>query len=254
MQESARSKGGRCLSGEYGDIYTPLTWKCRKGHTWEASPLIVAQGGWCVQCQKQEELSRERLDKLQGIAEGKRGKCLSKKYVNLATKLKWQCSEGHRWETTPKVIFQGSWCAECARLRSMHTIEAMKKLAERKGGLCLSEKYESNIVKLTWQCSKGHVWKATPAGIISGNWCPVCARRAKGTIREMRQIARNRGGKCLSARYVNTHTGLIWQCRKGHQWEAKPDAVKRGTWCPVCAIDVKKRNLFAKEKNPVPRS
>jgi hypothetical protein len=209
--------------------------------------VFVAQGAWCVQCQKQEAVRKERLEKLQRIAAKKGGKCLSKKYINLATKLKWQCSEGHRWETTPKVVFQGSWCGECAHERSRHTIEAMKKLAARKGGKCLSEKYVSNVSKLSWQCDKGHTWKATPAGIISGNWCPVCARRAKSTIGEMRRLAALRGGKCLSARYINTHIGLIWQCSRKHQWEATPKAIKRGTWCPVCAIDVKKKNLPSKK-------
>jgi hypothetical protein len=249
MQEFARAKGGKCISNEYRGIYTPLTWKCKNGHTWDALPTIVTQGGWCVTCLKQEKKKKERLEKLNRIAEKNGGKCLSKKYVNQSTKLKWQCSKGHRWETTPKVILQGSWCRKCAQLRSKLTIEAMKKLAERKGGLCLSETYVSNVVKLTWQCNKGHVWKTTPAGVISGNWCPVCVRRAKSTIEEMRQVAQLRGGKCLSTRYVNTHSGLIWQCDKGHQWEAKPGTVKRGTWCPVCAIDIKKKNLFIKKKN-----
>jgi hypothetical protein len=243
MQESARFKGGRCLSGEYRGADSPLAWQCKRGHAWEATPLVVMQGGWCVQCLKQES-KETRLKKLQRIAEKKGGKCLTKKYVNLSTRMKWQCGNGHRWETTPKVIFQGSWCARCAQIDRMHTIETMRSLAEQKGGLCLSGRYVSNIVKLTWQCGNGHKWKTTPAGIISGNWCPYCARRAKGTIEEMRKIARKRGGKCLSNRYVNTHTGLIWQCSRGHQWEAVPDAVKRGTWCPVCAIDVKKKNLL----------
>ncbi len=57
----------------------------------------------------------------------------------------------------------------------------------------------------------------------------------KLTIEEMRSIAEERGGKCLSDTYVNAHTSLLWECTKGHQWEARPNNIKSGTWCPYCA-------------------
>ncbi len=51
---------------------------------------------------------------------------------------------------------------------------------------------------------------------------------------ELRAIAVNRGGSCLSQSYKNAHTKLEWKCGKGHRWLASPDKVKRGTWCPTC--------------------
>ncbi len=57
----------------------------------------------------------------------------------------------------------------------------------------------------------------------------------KLTIEEMRSIAEERGGKCLSNFYVNSQTKLLWECLKGHQWEATPNGIKSGTWCPYCA-------------------
>lgn len=51
----------------------------------------------------------------------------------------------------------------------------------------------------------------------------------------MQQIARERGGKCLSDSYVNSMTKLLWECSEGHLWEARPGDVKNGkTWCPEC--------------------
>jgi len=52
-------------------------------------------------------------------------------------------------------------------------------------------------------------------------------------------IAKSRGGRCLSAVYENCKEHLLWECGKGHQWEATPDNIKRGTWCPHCAGLVK---------------
>ncbi|MET3135138.1 putative phosphodiesterase [Oxalobacteraceae bacterium GrIS 1.11] len=52
----------------------------------------------------------------------------------------------------------------------------------------------------------------------------------KLTIEEMRAIAEERDGLCLSDTYVNGHTHLLWECAMGHQWHAIPGSVKRGTW------------------------
>ena len=38
----------------------------------------------------------------------------------------------------------------------------------------------------------------------------------KISIEEMQEIARKRGGKCLSKKYINAHTKLEWQCANGH--------------------------------------
>jgi thiol-disulfide isomerase/thioredoxin len=61
----------------------------------------------------------------------------------------------------------------------------------------------------------------------------------KLTIEEMQKIAKERGGVCLSNQYVNTATKLRWRCKEGHIWEATPDPIKRGHWCPKCATITK---------------
>ena len=35
--------------------------------------------------------------------------------------------------------------------------------------------------------------------------------------------------------YVNARTRLTWECAKGHQWNAVPNSIKSGSWCPDCA-------------------
>lgn len=58
--------------------------------------------------------------------------------------------------------------------------------------------------------------------------------RERLTIEEMHEVAKSRGGKCLSKIYTNNKTELKWQCANGHSWDARPDATKRGHWCPEC--------------------
>ena len=53
------------------------------------------------------------MEELQKLAEEKKGKCLSTKYINNSTKLKWMCKNNHIWETVLKVIIKGHWCYDC---------------------------------------------------------------------------------------------------------------------------------------------
>ena len=109
------------------------------------------------------------------------------------------------------------------------TIEDMCELAKARGGRCLSLEYIGSKTKLHWQCAKGHTWKATPSSIKTKTWCPDCAGNAPLTIHEMQIIANNRGGICLSQKYLGAHKKLEWLCSTGHRWWAKPNAIKTGS-------------------------
>jgi hypothetical protein len=102
------------------------------------------------------------------------GQCLSSKYFNSRTKMKWKCKEGHIWETVLRNICNGSWCPKCAGV-FRGTIKDMQKTAKKRGGICLSKKYINSQSKLKWKCKDGHDWMATPAHIQHGTWCPKCA-------------------------------------------------------------------------------
>lgn len=51
----AKSKGGECLSTEYKNARSPMTWKCANGShpAWEASyNRVITGGNWCPECGK----------------------------------------------------------------------------------------------------------------------------------------------------------------------------------------------------------
>ena len=106
------------------------------------------------------------IEQMHALAKAKKGVCLSTKYVSAKTKLRWRCSEGHEWETTPDKVKQGKWCPRCgiARVASAHagTIEQMHALAKSKKGVCLSTVYVNSYTKLRWRCAEGHEWETTP--------------------------------------------------------------------------------------------
>ncbi len=237
MQQIAEKRGGKCLSETYTDANIKLWWECAEGHKWPATPHSVKRGSWCRKC---AGLEKGTIEAMQQIAAERGGKCLSEIYVNSTTKLWWECTEGHTWEATPDSIKRGQWCKKCSAKRrgeaSRLGIEEMQQIAQKRGGKCLSEAYINTDTKLLWECAEGDQWEAAPHGIKAGDWCPYCAGNAKGTIEEMQRIAKERGGKCLSETYISNKKKLLWECAKGHMWEATPHSIKDSAhWCQKCA-------------------
>jgi len=167
------------------------------------------------------------------IAKCKGGECLSKKYVNSYTKLRWKCKEGHEWSSIYSNIEHGKWCPECAGNKKL-TIEEMQELARSKGGECLSNNYANAISKLKWRCKEGHIFLASPISVKCQHWCPECVGLKKLTIYDMEEVAKSKGGECLSKIFTNSRSKLKWKCDRGHIWDATSSNIKNGTWCPDC--------------------
>jgi hypothetical protein len=239
MQKLAEAKGGICLSNKYFNNKTHLTWQCKDGHIWDARPDCITRGRWCPKCGliRGANVRRGTIEEMQELAKQKDGRCLSKEYIDSNTKLQWQCSKGHNFWMEPSHV-KRYWCQKCAVERRSNlrrdTIEEMQELASKKEGKCLSTVYINSKTKLKWECKEGHIWDAEPTPIKQGHWCPRCAGKAKLTIEEMQELAKQKGGKCLSTEYIDNKTKLQFQCSEGHKWYATPGKIKFGRWCPRC--------------------
>ena len=172
MNDIAIQRGGECLSKVYVNSMTKMTWKCKKGHKWKATPYsIKIRDSWCFLCSPTGTLT---IDEMSEIAEKNNGECLSKTYKP-RKKLKWRCSKNHIFKALPQNIKNGQWCSICKGNAKL-SIDQMHELAKNFGGLCLSKNYKNNYTKLKWQCSKGHKWMATPHLIkIRNTWCKICS-------------------------------------------------------------------------------
>lgn len=69
-------------------------------------------------------------------------------------------------------------------------------------------------------------------------------------LEKMYDIARHMGGTCLSTSYQDCKTPLKFKCLNGHEWQAIPDSIARGSWCRKCSyIERGNRNReLAKQK------
>lgn len=185
---------------------------------------------------------KHSLEDMKVIAQQQGGECLSTEYANTKTKLLWRCAHGHTWEAFPGNVLRGHWCLICGNQRQgrakAKSIEYARALARNKGGQCISNTYTNNSVPMRWKCGVcSYEWTATAASIRRGSWCPKCAGRLPPdeALFELKRLAMQKGGACLSERYLGARTKHRWRCAEGHEWEAPPYSIRAGTWCKKCA-------------------
>lgn len=118
------------------------------------------------------------------------------------------------------------------------SIQNVIKVAFSRGGVVLDGIYNNQNSEFVLKCHLGHMWTTKASNLFNGHWCHMCSGQMKLSIEEMRAIAKSRNGLCLSKNYFNINTKLKWQCENNHIWDATPDMIKRGTWCPQCNIHV----------------
>lgn len=119
--------------------------------------------------------------------------------------------------------------------RKTLNIDVLRDLASSKGGFCLSKDYIGTRGKYKWKCDKGHEWESLYSVIKRSSWCPECAGVRRRNIADAHDLAAQRNGKFLSEIFTDIRTKYLWECEKGHQWEAKYISVQQGTWCTYCA-------------------
>lgn len=172
IKKIVKDKKGTLLTDNYVSAITKFEVKCEKGHIWSTFVNKIQSGSWCPNCAGNIKHDISHMHELAGR---KNGKCLSTKYVNAHTNLLWECKKKHTWYAKPNSISIGSWCSQCAGTKS-YTIDAMKKLAIKKEGKCLSKEYGGVYSKLKWKCKRGHIWDTNARQIIRGCWCGKCSR------------------------------------------------------------------------------
>jgi hypothetical protein len=190
----------------------------------------------------------ELLKELRALVEKRGGKCLAEEYVNNTTKLKFICSEGHIWKASPSKIKYGRWCPKCANKKSSidrrGSIEEIVKIAQSRGGECLSKEYINNNTKLRFKCKDGHIWETTPSKIKRGQWCPYCSghKASKGNSLAVidKKLAREwhpTKNNNLTPKDIKpgSHKKVWWLCDKNHEWQAVIKNRHKGSGCPYCS-------------------
>jgi hypothetical protein len=241
-------RGGELLNGPFTGLQSRYRLRCHAGHEWEVQGRKVSEGSWCPACAHEASAQRQRkadgLAQLQAIAKAQGGKCLAKRYTIGRDRYPFECAHGHRWKAEGHEVMRGRWCLPCARSARAEAqtdpdgLLRLQAAARNRNGECLTSDYRGQAAKYRFRCAAGHEWQTSGQNVLNGTWCRRCAVDARRlTIEDMRTLAAQRGGVCLSTEYVDKETKLTWQCHRGHVWQARPASVRNGGhWCPSCAI------------------
>lgn len=112
-KDFAETKGWKLLSKTYAGVKTPMTWRCDKGHQWDANFHNIKDRKtncpYCLNCNL-----KYNIEDIRTLAEKNNGKLVSDVYINKHTKLIWECDKGHQFEMAPHSIdSQQQWCPYC---------------------------------------------------------------------------------------------------------------------------------------------
>ena len=134
------------------------------------------------------------------IAFNKGGNCISNKYINNKSYLRWKCARNHEWNATlDSIKNKNSQCPYCAG-QAKNTLDIANMVAINKGGDCISNEYINGSSHLRWKCAKGHEWNATLESVknrdswclicaanvkYQGSWCPFCQNKRQNICREI---------------------------------------------------------------------
>jgi len=155
---------------------------------------VIHGGSWCPPCSRRAAGISRRLTNR--ADEGTRagtggGRCLSDEYLGATVPLTWQHDScGHVFKMTPAVVKHGGWCPPCRRKEASTklrgTIAQMQAIARGRDGVCLSEEYLGNKVRLKWRHNAcGREFEMTPSLVVNrGSWCPSCRKKEGAAKRE----------------------------------------------------------------------
>lgn len=170
-------KGYTLLTTEYINNKQQLEYICPNGHKHHVRLANFITGYGCPYCYGNIKYTykevREYIEK-QGY------KLLSTEYINTDSKLKLECPEGHKYETTfYRFKNKENKCPYCYG-NAKHNYEEVKEYIEKEGFMLLSVEYINNKSSLDIQCPKGHIFHPTLDNFQHGTRCPYCAKKYKG--------------------------------------------------------------------------
>lgn len=184
-KECASRKGGVCLSPQYVNINTKMTWRCARGHEWEARLAGIKSGSWCPTCKGIEAANRLRnprgLDEARQLAARHNLECLSEDYKSAHHPLLWRCGAGHEWNQKLNAMrYNKMGCPRCSGcvVDAAERLAKAHQVAREQGGVCLSDAYTRAHDKLRWRCAKGHEWDTQFHHAVGSarSWCPNCSK------------------------------------------------------------------------------
>lgn len=254
-QRLAARAGGHMLSKRIESVTAPLTWRCRDGHEWSTSLMVVRRGSWCPECNKvgiSERQCRVALEQVFGTP-------FPKAHPSwMRTKGSRRSLELDGYSETLGIAFEyhgaqhfrrvPRFTGTTRRLLQIQGRDELRRTLCRRHGVVLIEIQEFPNPVINERAAL--IRQAILDGFIAAGRRPPHLPPATSldlspafgqTLRERAATAaRKRGGRLISRTFRGWRERLTWECARGHRWQAAPSSIMHGrrTWCPACAGQV----------------
>ena len=251
------------LMGDYINNRTRIKVKCKiDGHEWEAFPSNLLQGRGCPKCaRKRHTLTHEEfIEKFYKQNKHANDIEILGTYVNTDTKILCKCRKcGHKWTPTPNSLLQGRGCLKCGNNVQTKTHEQFMvdfhNQNKHAQNIEILGTYVNSYTKIKCKCKiDGHEWATRPNSLLHGYGCPKCAKKAQIKTYEqfITELYRINPNIEVDGPYINNQTKIKCKCKIcGHEWEAAPHNLLRGSGCPKCAGKEKTTEEFIAQLHQV---
>ncbi|WP_155274257.1 hypothetical protein [Pseudomonas chlororaphis] len=182
----------------------------------------------------------DRLPRLRAAADQHGFECLDDTWKGLSAMYRFRCVQGHAFQRTLQTFGRSRElkCPECVADAHWARVHALALAA---GVQCLELQWLGWKVAHRFRCKEGHVWSRVGNRALQNTDCPHCGRSSSyerkrvASLARLREVAAERGGRCLATAYAGSNHPYRFRCAAGHEWEALGGDVLRRTWCPECA-------------------
>lgn len=171
-----------------------------------------------------------------------------------AKKVWWKCAAGHEWESSINSRTNGNLgCPTCkGNLISLYPEIAKEWNYHKNGNLNLPDMKFGSDLKVWWLCKNGHDYEQKINGrTLRNRGCPYCSGRLLCSTSSLAHVKPE-----LASEWHPSKNGLLtpndityktiqkvwWQCKAGHEWEARVSNRNHGRNCPICSKRKKQVN------------
>lgn len=155
-------------------------------------------------------------------------------YINSRTKSKFSCDRGHIFKMTWNNFQRGNRCPDCHGSKKK-TIEEIKDFTKRKGFQCISKSYTNcQAISLQFKCPNGHIFTTSWNSFRNHQGCLKCAGLEKKSLEHIKEYVNEFGYQCVSDKYINSITKLIFLCDKNHTFKMTWSNIRQSHRCPEC--------------------
>ncbi len=229
-----------------------LSWKCREGHIWNASPESRTQKlTGCPFCTNRTiEIGFNDLATTHPeIAREANGWDPKTVVAGSHKILEWQCREGHIWNASPENrALKESGCPVCknklVQIGFNDLATTHPEIAREANGWDPKTVVAGSQKMREWKCMAGHLWKSKVYSRVNGSGCHICQNRTlqigfNDLATTHPEIAREANGWDPKKYFAGNNRDLLnWKCHLGHEWVTSCNARtnrEKDSKCPVCS-------------------